>query len=365
MLLLVSLAPYIPNMFGQATLPPKFTHHLLGNSTSSFSNIFRDGGGGGQIGDKHFVVFADGIETSGGYPLDDNSNMRGFQSNSIASVDFNRNNNGPYTLREFGTNGIPNLFVPFFKDEEPSKTAIWPNSNIATLIDGHTAVAFYPVIDRTSGPDFKEIYGTGVEITIRPHGPTATRPIKALFKSDEVNYGLFSTMPGIDGFLYMFGVITNTNANGIKMARVPQTSVFDRSKYQYWNGTNWTMTVTPYDDGGKANIFSYSAQDFSGKNHGPSSGDIFFSRHYGVYMLIFQGMGIDPIVYMAYSKKLERGWSKPISLFKTPTLENGYNYNVHAYPAYDITQKIIPISWTQYCACELCLRIIFILRDFD
>jgi hypothetical protein len=352
-------------MSGQATLPPRFTHQLLGNSISSFSNIFRDGGGGGQIGGTHFVVFADGIKTSGGYPCDDSSNMQGFQSNSIASVDFGKNNNGPYTLRDFGASGVPQLFVPFFSDEEPTKTAIWPNSNISTLHDGNTGVAFYPVLDRASGPDFKEIYGTGVEITIGPHRPTATRPIKALFRSDEVKYGLFSSMPGIDGFLYMFGSITKTDANGIKMARVPQTSVFDRSTYQYWNGTDWTMTVTPYDDGGKANIFNYSANDFSGNKHGPNCGDIFFSGHYGVYMLIFQSMGIDPAVYMAYSKKLESGWSKPISLFNTPMLENGYNYNVHAYPAYDSTQKVIPISWTQYCTCELCLRTVFRLRNFD
>jgi hypothetical protein len=351
-------------MSGQAPLPPRFTHRLLGNSISSFSNIFRDGGGGGQIGDTHFVVFADGIKTSGGYPRDDNSNMQGFQSNSIASVDFSNINNGPCTLREFGSNGVPNLFVPFFEDEEPSKTAIWPNSNIATLHDGVTGVAFYPVVDRASGPDFKEIYGTGVKITIEPHGPTATRPMKALFRSDEVNYGLFSSMPGIDGFLYMFGTITNTNTNGIKMARVPQNSVFDRSTYQYWNGTDWVMTITPYDDGGKANIFSYSALDFFGKKHGPSSGDIFFSRHYGVYMIIFQSMGIDPTVYMAYSRKLESEWSEPISLFKTPTLENGYNYNVHAYPACDSTQKTVPISWTQYCTCELCLETLLPLCIF-
>src|ERR1700753_3362713 len=108
--------PYNPNMFGQTTLSPKFTHHLLGRSISTFPNIFRDGGGGGQIGGTHFVVFADGIKTSGGYPRDDNSNMLGFRSNSIASVDFNTNIIGPHILREFGTNGIPNLFVPFFED---------------------------------------------------------------------------------------------------------------------------------------------------------------------------------------------------------------------------------------------------------
>jgi hypothetical protein len=349
----------------QAALPPKFTHHLLGNSTSSCSNVFRDGGGGGQIDGTHFVVFADGIKTSDGYPLDDNSNMRGFQSNSIASVDFSKDKNGHYTLQDFSTDGVPNLFVPFFEDEEPSKTAIWPNSNITTLGNGNTGVAFYPVLDRATGPEFKLLYGTGVEITVGPHGPKATRPIKALFGPDEVNYGLFSSMSGVDGFLYMFGVITNTtHANGIKMARVPQTSVFDRSTYQYWNGTKWTMTVIPYDDGGKANIFSYSANDFAGNKHGPSSGDIFFSRHYGVYMIIFQSMGIDSAVYMTYSKKLDSGWSEPISLFQTTTLENGYNYNIHAYPAYDSTQKTIPISWTQYCTCELWLRTIFLLHLF-
>jgi hypothetical protein len=340
-------------MFGRSLLPPIFGYELKGPASGGFSNVYRDGGGGGRIGGIDFVVFADGIKTSGGYPQDDNSNLQGFQSNSIAAFDFTQRKGSNYTFQDYGRNQIPDIFVPFFPDEHPDSTAIWPNSNIATIGSGDVGVSFYPVVDRATGPLFKPIYGTGIKITIKDHGPVATRPVKKLFESNEVHYGLFSSLVSNDSFLYMFGSITNTNNNGLRMARVPQASIFDRTTYQYWDGSNWTTIVTSYDDGGKANIFNHSATDLAGNKHGPSSGDIFWSNFYGVYMLIFQAMGIDPTVYMSYSKDLATGWSKSVALFKTPVLENGYNYNIHAYPAYDPTQKVIPMSWTQYRTCKL------------
>ena len=334
----------------RASLPPQYTYQIIGNSSSTFPNVYRDGGGGGQINGLNFVVFADGTETTGGYPLDDGSNFAGFESNSIVYSEYN--GGGPQNFMDFGSNNIPKLFVPFTSDEDPNKTGIWPNSNIATLCGGHCGVAFYPVINRTACPACTNLYGTGVNITVGAYGPSATRPVKALFQPDEVNYGLFSSLLGIDGYLYMFGAITSTNANGLKMARVPSGNPFDRSTYQYWNGNSWVTTVTPYDDGGKANIFNYSTTDLNGNKDGPDSGDLFYSSYYGVYMLIFQAIGIDPTVYMSYSSSLLGGWSNPVSLFQTPTLPNGYNYNIHAYPAYDQTQRVIPISWTQFCTCE-------------
>jgi hypothetical protein len=161
----------------------------------------------------------------------------------------------------------------------------------------------------------------------------------------------------------MFGTITGTNANGLKMARVPSGNPFDRTAYQYWNGGSWVNTVTPYDDGGKANIFNYSSSDLNGNKYGPSSGDLFFNSYYGVSMLIFQAIGIDPTVYMSYSSSLSSGWSTPVALFKTPTVLNGYNYNIHAYPSYDSTQRVIPISWTQYCTCKTTLSILAFLMQ--
>jgi hypothetical protein len=359
-IIMVVLSRLATNMLvARTALPPSFTYQLLGNSTSSFSNVYRDGGGGGQVGGTNFIVFADGIETTGGYPRNDNSNMRGFQSNSIAAVQLSLNSNTAPSLQDYGSNGIPNNFVPFMGNETPSKTGIWPNSNIATIQNGQAGVAFYPVVDRSTGPNFKQIYGTGVKITVGSHGPVATRPKQSLFLPDEVNYGLFSSLPGTDGYLYMFGTVTNTIANGLKMARVPQSSVFDRTTYQYWNGAAWTKTVTPYNDGGKANIFNYTQSDLVGNKYGPSSGDLFYSRYYGMYMLIFQSIGIDPTVYMSYSSKMDSGWSKPVTLFTMPTLGTGFNYNVHAYPAFSSNQKTIPISFTQYCTCEVLHRIPF------
>lgn len=341
----------------RASLPPKFTYDLIGNSTTTFSNVYRDGGGGGKINGLNFVTFADGSYTSGGYPLNDNSNLVGAGSNSIVYSGYE--GKGPQNFMDFGSNNQPKLFVPFTSDEVPSETAIWPNSNIETLCGGTCGIAFYPVANRSTD-EGSAMYGTGVNISVGAYGPVATRPMKALFAADEVMYGLFSSLLGVDGFLYMFGSITNTSANGLKMARVPSSNPFDRTFYQYWNGAAWSSTVTPYDDGGKSNIFNYSTT-VNGKTFGLSSGDLFFNSYHGVSMLIFQSVAISPTVHMSYSNSLTGGWSTPVKLFDSPSLP-GYNYNIHAYPKFDESGRVIPISWTQYTTCKLSMEVLRCLK---
>ena len=103
-------------------------------------------------------------------------------------------------------------------------------------------------------------------------------------------------MAGIDGYLYMFARITGTtNSDGLKLARVPQTAWSDRSQYRYWNGASFVTTSPAADDGGAANIFSWS-EDIFGTRYGPEYGDLFYSSYYGYYILIFESAAtaIDP-----------------------------------------------------------------------
>lgn len=265
----------------------------LGHTTSNLPNIYRDGGGGGRINGKDFLIFSDGIYTTDGRVPADTSlgNWANFSSNSIACS--NCDGRGVTSLQDFGTQQRgPNQQIPYFygSGEDDQNTAVWPNQGIATLCEGICGVSFPVVVNRTEIEAGRngDLYNTSIQITVTGYGPAVRRPTQGLFRRGEPLFGSFGTLVGIDGYLYMFATITKTpkGRNGLKMARVPQGSWSDRRKYQFWSGSAWTDVMPAYDDGGKANIFNWSEDEF-GTQYGPGTGDLFFSQYYGRYLLLF------------------------------------------------------------------------------
>jgi len=57
-------------------------------------------------------------------------------------------------------------------------------------------------------------------------------------------------------------------------------------------------------------------------------------------------------VYLSYSRDFTGGWSKPTVIYMLPPVGEGYNYGFHAYPNYDATGKVVPLSWTQWSETE-------------
>ncbi len=264
----------------------------LGLATSSFPNIYRDGGGGGAINGLNFLMFSDGIYTSDGKPPQSNlGNWKNFTSNSIVVSGYQ---GAPITsFTDFGTvDKGPNQQIPYFYNngEDDGKCGIWPNQNIVTLCNGGCGVSFPEVIDRAkegAGQDGR-LYNTAAVISVGAFGPYVSRPTQSLFKAGEPYFGTFAAYAGNDGYLYLLAKITQTqSSNGLKLARVPSNSYADRSQYQYWNGNNYVSTMPAYDDGGAANVLKYSQNPF-GTAFGPGSGDVFWSQVYGVYILLFQ-----------------------------------------------------------------------------
>jgi hypothetical protein len=50
---------------------------------------------------------------------------------------------------------------------------------------------------------------------------------------------------------------------------------------------------------------------------------------------------------MSYtSEPLTSGWSTPQAIYKLTVPSDGYSYSFHAYPNYDSTGKVIPLSWS-------------------
>ncbi|KAH8896556.1 hypothetical protein GQ53DRAFT_713297 [Thozetella sp. PMI_491] len=322
----------------------------LGFTTSNLPNIYRDGGGGGVVNGLHLMVFSDGIYTTGGVPKDDFSNWLNFSSNSIAVSAYL---GAPVqSLTDFGSTAKgPRQQIPFYYNsgESDSATGIWPNQNLITLCDGGCAVSFPEVIAR-NGNSAVSLYNTPINIQVGAFGPVVTRPVQALFRQGEPLYGTYCSVKGIDGYIYMYAKITGTtSSNGLKLARVPWNSYADRSQYRYWNGVDYVTTIPPYDDGGKANVFNHS-ENFFGTLHGPGYGDIFYSQLYKAYIMLFQSENTvgDSNLYLTYSSNLEKGWSTPSAIWQIPHFDDGYSYSLHAYPDFDSTSRVVPISWNQY-----------------
>ncbi|KAJ1551990.1 hypothetical protein HK405_013136 [Cladochytrium tenue] len=337
------------------SVTPAASALYLGTTVSNLPNIYRDGGGGGAINGLNWMWFSDGLYTSdGAVPEASLANLANFTSNSIACSGYQ--GAAITQLLDFGTTAKgPNQFIPYFytAGESDSITAVWPNQNIATLCSGACGVGFPQVVNRTAlaAGLSANLYNTAVQISLTAYGPVASRPVRSLFTAGQPAFGSFSSLLAADGYLYLFARVSQTTAsNGLKAARVPQDSWASLTAYQFWNGAAWAASMPAYDDGGRSNVFNYSQTAVNGVGYGPGTGDLFYSQYYGVYLLLFQAddAAIDNNVYLTYSSSLTGAWSTPTSVYTIPTLTNGYSYSFHAYPNYDSTGKVVPLSWSEF-----------------
>ena len=55
-------------------------------------------------------------------------------------------------------------------------------------------------------------------------------------------------------------------------------------------------------------------------------------------------------MYLSYTsgRDLTRGWSTPKSIYTLLALSGGYSYSFHAYPNYDPTGRVVPLSWCEF-----------------
>ncbi|CAK7267756.1 hypothetical protein SEPCBS57363_002752 [Sporothrix epigloea] len=362
---------------------------VYGQQQSNLPHIFRDGGGGGTVGGKHLIIFADGTYTKGEPPTHP-SRIVSFVSNSVAVVgDVDDPFSGDTaavgttagagfspTLAQVADTGTPDRgpvqAVPFLtgQGESAMDTAVWPNHNIAMLpgTDGTVGVGYSEVIDRNlfRQQKFALLYNTPLEIRIDAHSrqPVVSRPRKSLFLVGEPMFGSFCVvypelMPdGGDGYLYLFGRVSeaaNPQSNGLKLARVRPQGFADRSQFEFWDGRCFGPQMPELNDGGAASVFHYSQEAF-GKHYGPGSGDIWWSAAHGAYVMLFQNgaAAVDNSVYLSHSRSLVDGWSTPVCVYKIPHYEDGYSYCFHAYPNMDPTRRIVPISWTQDSKSRSC-----------
>ncbi|MCJ1241857.1 hypothetical protein MMC14_009863 [Varicellaria rhodocarpa] len=344
------LANYSSALFTDSILPPSFTVEEIGMANdTAFPNVYRDGGGGGLVNGKNIIVYSDTSTTSGG----PSASLRYFTSNSIAYS----NTQNPTSLTDFGSNGAPNLGVPFQPNESAFTTAnwntkheriaIWPGSSLITPAYQTTAIGFYPILTVNGSGYTNLLYTSVVAVTVSSTGPMVERTVPQLFYAGEIIYGGFSAaVSNIDGNILLFAAA----GNGVKVARVAPTEYTDRTQYTYWTGTNWSQTP-PSADSTTANIFSVPVCSLSGDcnyfSAGGSSGDIFYSPYFKTWLAVYFDGFPDNTFRFRYSLdgQVTGAWSDQMDLYET-VQGNTFNYAGHAYPGYDQTGKTLLLSWT-------------------
>lgn len=351
-------------LVARASLPPSFTVKELGlttESNSTFDRVSRDGGGGGLVNGNHLIVFSDTGTTNS------NDQLIGFTSNSVVFS----NANDPTSLTDFGQNGVPYLGIPFLANESAWTTAnsaagkrmiIWPQSSIAPLTDGVSGVAVYNVAELSSDGSSVPLYNTMVRYTPNSSGPHATRAVpqmfyvsgqsqdcslhstKCLFQNGETQYGSFCNVVSKNAgkLLLIAKTPVDSFSAGLKVAKVDPDYATDRTKYSYWDGSEWSSTPVP-PSSTAGNLFTNYA--------GLSSGDLLYSAYLGTWIFIYFDNFASNTFYMRYSTNGfvtgQDNWSDQVTLYETtPASSSQYNYAAHAYSGYDASGKTVLLSWT-------------------
>ncbi|TVY82349.1 hypothetical protein LSUE1_G002407 [Lachnellula suecica] len=316
--------------------------------------IQRDGGGGGTVAGQHIINFSDTStlneddkKKAGYYP---------FVSNTIVTTSAMLRQLGfqdGKTLTDYGSDGFAKQQWPFDGTETSTagrRVGIWPDTNIVSACDGQCGYTVSSVVDISRIPPYHptDLYSTLAKITIGADGPSVERVVPRMWYANEINYGLYGLARARDDSddIFMFGA--PKGAFGIKVARVAEDSIRDRSKYIFWNGKEWA-TTSPAANDASANIFNYRSGDY-----GVGTGDVFWSNYYNTWLAVFNDeFTVDDTFKLMYSTNgaITGPWSTVAqNVTVTPGCSGSdcavsYNYNSHAYPDIDTTGKTLLLGW--------------------
>ena len=192
------------------------------------------------------------------------------------------------------------------------------------------------------------LYNTMAKITVTDFvdnnaNMPAERIVTQLFQANENLYGTYSVMAGHnDNYLYLF---SRTESSGlgpssIKVCRVPQASLTDKTQFQYWDGSTWSATQPSTTDTPSNIISSSGFMD---------TGEFWWSDKFNSYVHVSAAYGGFTI---QYSDSLTSGWSDPQTLYTATlpeSLQQGSTqimYAGHAYPDWDPSGNSLLLSWT-------------------
>lgn len=140
--------------------------------------------------------------------------------------------------------------------QDDSRYAIWPDSPpmITSGSDSGVVTAYTWILNFRLRPDFStDIPDPSVSLYKLTYGPSTTGEDAfpqvsvvdgKFWAQDAIPYGTYGNMVR-DGTAYLYG---KASSGHIALAKVPTSSVEDKTKYEYWVNGAWSTTAPSKDD---------------------------------------------------------------------------------------------------------------------
>lgn len=173
--------------------------------------------------------------------------------------------------------------------------------------------------------------------------PTVTVVNPHFWKSGEIGYGRYGSVIR-NGYAYLYAQLPNNN--GTALARVPTSSIENRSAYQYYVNSTWVST-TP----------KITSPNIVIPNAGTGwQGTFYWSTAFSCYIWIGQQAGSPSAnFWITTALNPEGPWATPTLLWSGPNGDGWVGaYSLQAHPALlpslTATEKAIYLSYTQQWA---------------
>ncbi|EME39906.1 hypothetical protein DOTSEDRAFT_91245 [Dothistroma septosporum NZE10] len=260
----------------------------------------------------------------------------------------------------YNASGMLNEFFPLQQSQCPdygvcedgSRWVVWPDSPplIASSSDsstiGYTWIPNVHLANLTqlnsatpSHALYKTSYASSSDLNVLP----TTQLISPGFcEEGEIGYGRYGNVAK-DNYAYLYG---QTASKTTALARVPLSSIEDRSTYQYYVNNAWSSTPP-----------SISSASATVPNAGAGGQGTFYYCSY-LTSYVWIGQQANSVVadfYITTSPAPEGPWTVPVKFFEGQNGDGGIGgYSLQAHPSLsnDGGKRGIHVSWTQYWKVE-------------
>ena len=251
--------------------------------------------------------------------------------------------------------GMLNHFFPLQQSQCPdygvcqdgSRWVVWPDSPPLVVDPSASTAIGYTWIPNvhlknltslTSDTPSHALYKTSYTPSADRNAlPTSELIDPDFFKEGEIAYGRYGNFAK-DGYAYLYG---QTSKKGTALAKVPLSSIEDRSTYQYFNDGRWTSTPPSITDT-SASIANAGAG---------GQGTFYYSSYLSSYVWIGQqAVSVAANFYMSTAPAPEGPWTEPVMFFEGQNGDSAIGaYSLQAHPSLsnDGSEKGIHVSWTQ------------------
>lgn len=245
---------------------------------------------------------------------------------------------GYTTLRQYGTNSIKQAFFPVLADEcsppsgscsNGSRFALWPDlpPMVADRHKDGTLVAYTWIRKSSINSDLSTnianpattLYRVDYHPNMGNKLPKVNVIDEEFYAENEIPFGNYGNVVR-NGIAYLYAQVNDT----VSLAKVPVTSVQDRSAYRYYVNSRWTKRRPSIGDAGIA-IPNASAG---------GQGTYYYSEPWSSYVWIGGVTAPGADMYITTAPKPEGPWIEPMHFYTGVAGDYFLSaYSIQAHPA--------------------------------